>query len=125
MTLQDLAILSDIFNKIAIGIAALITAYFGGSYFFAEALRKRMVDRYRKMFPYDKYGKTWDIVVRDDRTGEPHVLDKKMSVIHHLWNMKTIYDLGWQFYDRKPVKKDKWDKYERGNYIRTRGELGE
>lgn len=39
--------------------------------------------------------------------------------------MKTIYDLGWQFYDRKSVKKIVWSSYKRGDYIRTRGELGE
>ena len=115
----------DNFNKVAIGAAALITAYFGSSYFFEEVLRKRRIDNYRKMFPYDEYGKTWEVVVRADRTGEPHVLNRKTSEIHHLWNMKTIYDLGWQFYERKPIKKSIWNSYKRGDYIRTRGELGE
>lgn len=92
-------VLFDSFNKVVIGLAAIITAYFGSSYFFEEVLRKRRIDNYRKMFPYDKYGDTWEIVVREDRGGEPHVLNKKTSEIHHLWNMKTIYDLGWQFYE--------------------------
>jgi len=39
--------------------------------------------------------------------------------------MKTIYNLGWQFFDRKPVSKKTWDSYKRGDYLRTRGELGE
>ncbi|MBI2040381.1 hypothetical protein HYT18_04895 [Candidatus Microgenomates bacterium] len=125
LPLEKANILFDSFNKVVIGFAAIITAYFGSSYFFEEVLRKRRIDSYRKMFPYDKYGDTWEIVVREDRNGEPHVLNKKTSEIHHLWNMKTIYDLGWQFYERKPVKKSGWDKYKRGDYIRTRGELGE
>lgn len=122
---QGASILFDNFNKAAIGIAALITAYFGSSYFIEEVLRKRRIDNYRKMFPYEKYGEDWEIVVRTDRTGEPHVLNKKTSEIHHLWNMKTIYDLGWQFYDRKAVSKKIWATYKRGDYIRVRGELGE
>lgn len=123
--LEKANIISDSFNKVAIGFAALITAYFGSSYFFEEVLRKRRIDSYRKMFPYDKYENTWEIVVREDRNGEPHVLNKKTSEIHHLWNMKTIYDLGWQFYERKQVKRNIWNAYRRGDYIRTRGELGE
>lgn len=118
-------IIFDNFNKYAIGIAAIITAYFGSSYFFEEVLRKRRIDNYRKKYPYDKYGDSWEIIVRSDRNGEPHVLNKKTSEIHHLWNMKTIYDLGWQFYPRKKIKKSTWNSYKRGDYIRTRGELGE
>jgi hypothetical protein len=125
LPLEKANILFDSFNKVVIGIAALITAYFGSSYFFEEVLRKRRIDNFRKMFPYDKYEDTWDIVVREDRDGEPHVLNKKTLEIHHLWNMKTIYDLGWQFYERKPIKKSVWNTYKRGDYIRTRGELGE
>lgn len=117
--------ISDNFNKIAIGIAALMTAYFGTSYFIEEVMRKRKIDFYRKEYPYDEYGKTWEIIVREDRTGEPHVLDKQTNEIHHLWNMKTIFDLGWQFYERKSVSKKKFDSLKRGDYIRTRGELGE
>lgn len=125
LPLEKANILFDSFNKVVIAFAAIITAYFGSSYFFEEVLRKRRIDNYRKMFPYDKYGDTWEIVVREDRNGEPHVLNKKTSEIHHLWNMKTIYDLGWQFYDRKPVKIKVWNTYGRSDYIRTRGELGE
>jgi hypothetical protein len=117
--------ISDNSNKMAIGIAAIVTAYFGSSYFLEEVLRKRRIDSYRKIFPYDKYGVKWDIIVRVDRTGEPHVLNRETSEIHHLWNMKTIYDLGWQFYEKKQVQIDVWNRYKRGDYIRTRGELGE
>lgn len=119
------ALVFDNFNKASIGIAALITSYFGSSYFFEEVVRKRKIDYYRRVFPYEKYGKNWAIIVREDRTGEPHVLNKDTSEIHHLWNMKTIYDLGWQFYERKKVSTKVWGTYKRGDYIRTRGELGE
>jgi hypothetical protein len=39
--------------------------------------------------------------------------------------MKTIYDLSWQFYDKEPVSKKKFNSYSIGDSVRTRGELGE
>jgi hypothetical protein len=123
--LELLAAIADNFNKVAIGVAALATAYFGSTWFIEEHLRQRQIDLYRKNYPPAQYGETWKIVVREDRDGEPHVLDIKNSVIHHIWNMKTIYDMGWQFYDRDPVKKVEFSKYQIGEKIRTRGELGE
>lgn len=125
MILQNLEIISDIFNKIAIGLAALATAYFGSRYFIEERSRQKQIDLYRKKYPSDKYGKTWKIIVREDRTGEPHVLDIDTSTKHHIWNMKTIYDLGWQFCDREPIKIDIFNSYSTGDKIRTRGDLGE
>src|SRR5688500_9156741 len=77
LPLEKANLIFDDFNKLAIGIAAIITAYFGSSYFFEEVMRKRRIDHYRKIFPYDKYQENWEIVVREDRTGEPHVLNKK------------------------------------------------
>jgi hypothetical protein len=67
----------------------------------------------------------WKIVVREDRIGEPHLLEIKPKIKHHIWNMKTIYDLSWQFYDKEPVSKKKFNSYSIGDSVRTRGELGE
>lgn len=50
LPLEKANILFDSFNKVVIGFAALITAYFGSSYFFEEVLRKRRIDNYRKSF---------------------------------------------------------------------------
>lgn len=123
--LQLMSTISDDFNKVAIGVAALLTAYFGSTYFLEERSRQKQIDLFRKNYPLEKYGETWKIVVREDRTGEPHVLDMGTSVKHHIWNMKTIYDLGWQFYDREPVKIKTFNSYGIGDKIRTRGDLGE
>ncbi len=117
--------ISDNFNKIAIGFAALITAYFGSSYLFEERKRQKQIDIYQKRYPYRNYNKTWKIIVREDKAGEPHVLDIKNNTKYHIWNMKTIYDLGWQFHDRQPVKKEKFNSFNPGDQIRTRGNLGE
>ncbi len=120
-----LAAISDNFNKLAIGIAALVTAYFGGRYFIEKRTIQQQIDLYRKKYPADKYHIEWKIIVREDRYGEPHVLDIETEVKHHIWNMKTIYDLGWQFCEREPVKIKKFNNYLTGENIRTRGELGE
>ena len=117
--------LSEIFNKLAIGIAALTIAYFGSTYFFEQVLIKRKIDSYRSRYSYDDYGKTWKIITRKDQTDEPYVLDIKSKEIHYVWNTKTIYDLGWQFYKRIPIIKKRFDSFKRGDYIKTRGELGE
>ncbi len=115
----------DNFNKFALGVSALIASFAGSLYFIDQFQRKRLIDTYRKQYSLNKYGTNWKIIVREDRTGEPHVLDIHKKTKHHIWNMKTIYDLGWQFYDRESVRKDEFDKYKTGDPIRTRGDLGE
>jgi hypothetical protein len=125
LPLDKLNAIFDNFNKLAIGVSALIASFVGSLYFIDEFQRKRLIDLYRKRYSLDNYGKKWKIIVREDRTGEPHVLDIDKKIKHHIWNMKTIYDLSWQFYDREPVKKDEFDSYSVGDPIRTRGDLGE
>ncbi len=123
--LDKLNAIFDNFNKVAIGISALIASFAGSLYFINEFQRKRLIDLYRKRYSIDNYRKKWKIIVREDRTGEPHVLDINKKIKHHIWNMKTIYDLSWQFYDREPIKKNEFDSYGVGDSIRTRGDLGE
>lgn len=123
--LDKLSAIFDNFNKLAIGISALIASLAGSLYFIDEFRRRHQIDIYRNRFPLNKYKDKWRIIVREDRTGEPHVLDISKKTKHHIWNMKTIYDLGWQFYDREPMKKDIFDALKIGDPIRTRGDLGE
>jgi hypothetical protein len=123
--LDKLNAIFDNFNKVAIGISALIAAYAGSIYFIEEFQRKRLIDMFGRRYPTNNYGKKWKIIVREDRTGEPHVLDMDNRIKHHIWNMKTIYDLSWQFHDREPVRKDEFDSYKIGERVRTRGDLGE
>lgn len=123
--LDKLNAIFDNFNKLAIGVSALIASFVGSLYFIDEFQRKRLIDMYRKRYSLNKYDKGWKIIVREDRIGEPHVLDIDKKIKHHIWNMKTIYDLGWQFYDRQLIKKGVFDSYNVGDPIRTRGDLGE
>ncbi len=125
LPLDKLNAIFDNFNKLAIGVSALIASFVGSLYFIDEFQRKRLIDLYRKRYSLDNYGKKWKIIVREDRTGEPHVLDIDKKIKYHIWNMKTIYDLSWQFYDRESIKRNDFDSYKTGAPIRTRGDLGE
>ena len=116
---------SKIIQNLSLAIGALIGSYAGSSFLIEEFNRRRLISKYRKMYPRSEYGTEWKQIVREDRVGEPHILDLEKKVKHHIWNMKTIYDLGWQFYDREKVEKGQFDSYEIGDFIRTRGDLGE
>ncbi len=117
--------ISDNFNKIAIGIAALVTAYFGSSYFRDELSRKRSIEYYRKKYPPEKYKKTFKIIESENRPGEIFLLDLESLHKHHIWNMKTVFDLGWQLYKRESLPDEEFLSYLIGDPIRTRGDLGE
>ncbi len=125
LPLQLINALSDNFNKVTIGIAALVTAYFGSSYFREELSRKRAIEYYRKKYPPEKYQKTFKIIGSKDRPEAIFLLDLESLHRHHIWNMKTVYDLGWQLYKRESLPNKKFLSYSLDNPIRTRGDLGE
>ncbi len=83
LPLDKLNAIFDNFNKLAIGVSALIASFAGSLYFIDQFQRKRFIDLYRKSYSLDNYGKKWKIIVREDRIGEPHVLDmiKKLNII--------------------------------------------
>src|SRR3989344_2368983 len=60
--MELISAISDNFNKEAIGIAALITAYFGSSYFREELSRKRSIKFYREKYPPQQHGKTYKFI---------------------------------------------------------------
>ncbi len=124
--LARLVALSDDFNKVAIGIAALITAYFGTSYFRDELYRKRTIKEYRQKYPPDKHGKTYTLIENENAPGAVFLLDLTTKKKHHIWNMKTMYDLGWQtFLPAEQLKNKDFQIISTGEPIRTRGDLGE
>ena len=118
--------LADNFNKVAIGVAALITAYFGTSYFREELTRKRSIEYYRKRFPPGKYGVTYKFIESKKTPGAIFLLDLEGLQKHHIWNMKTMYDMGWQVYlPAEALPDNEFLSYLTGDPIRTRGDLGE
>jgi len=123
--LDVLSTISDNFNKIAIGIAALVTAYFGSSYFREELSRKKSIKYYRENYPPVEHGKKYRIIESETQPGAIYLHDLDTLHKHHIWNMKTVYDLGWQAFERVRLPKEEFDSILIGDPIRTRGELGE
>ncbi len=117
--------LSDNFNKVAIGIAALITAYFGSSYFREELSRKKNIEHYRAKYPPNVHGTKYRIIESVNQPGAIYLHDLETLHKHHIWNMKTVYDLGWQAFERVKLPSQDFDSILIGDPIRTRGELGE
>ncbi|KKR31223.1 MAG: hypothetical protein UT63_C0078G0003 [Candidatus Gottesmanbacteria bacterium GW2011_GWC2_39_8] len=118
--------ISDNFNKVAIGIAALITAYFGSSYFREELSRKRSIKFYREKYPPQQHGKTYKFIESVKTPGAIFLLDLQSLHKHHVWNMKTMYDMGWQVYlPAEQLPDENFLSYLIGDPIRTRGDLGE
>lgn len=125
LPLDILSTIIDNFNKISIGIAAIITAYFGSSYLRDELARKAAIKFYTRKYPPDKYKQTFKIIESEDDRGAIYLFDMESLLKHHIWNMKTVYDLGWQTYAREALPKEEFLSYLSGNPIRTRGDLGE
>lgn len=123
--LEIISTIFDNFNKVAIGIAALITAYFGSSYLTEEVTRKRHIDYYRKRYPPQNYPTKFKIIVSEEDPNTVYLLDLEGLKKHHIWNMKTMYDLAWQNYKREKLPKEEFLSYLDGDPIRTRGDLGE
>lgn len=116
----------DNFSKLSISVAALITAYFGSSYFRDELSRKRSIKFYREKYSPQVYGENYKFIESDKTPGAIFLLDLKTLHKHHIWNMKTMYDMGWQVYlPAEKLPDNKFLSYIIGDPIRTRGDLGE
>ncbi|MBI4040119.1 hypothetical protein HY389_02060 [Candidatus Daviesbacteria bacterium] len=125
LPLEDLNAIADNFNKISIGLAAIIGAYFGSSYFRDELARKRSIKYYREKYPINEYGKKFRIIESGNAPGAIYLHDLVTLHKHHIWNMKTVYDLGWQVFKRERLPEDEFHSILIGDPIRTTGELGE
>ena len=123
--LEKLNSIADNFNKISIGLAAIIGAYFGSSYFRDELTRKRSIKYYREKYLINEYGKKFRIIESENAPGAIYLHDLVTLHKHHIWNMKTVYDLGWQVFKRERLPEDEFHSILIGDPIRTTGELGE
>ncbi|KKQ95653.1 MAG: hypothetical protein UV74_C0013G0244 [Candidatus Woesebacteria bacterium GW2011_GWB1_43_14] len=125
LPLENLNAIADNFNKISIGLAAIIGAYFGSSYFRDELARKRSIKYYREKYPINEYGNKFRIIESENAPGAIYLHDLVTLHKHHIWNMKTVYDLGWQVFKRERLPEDEFHSILIGDPIRTTGELGE
>lgn len=118
-------ILTENFNRIAVGLSALAAVIFGAPLISREIEKERRIKEYLKRFPHEEFSKDWEIIESEKLPGAIYVLDKKYQIKHHILNMKTVYDLGWHIYPRKTIKDGLFQSYKVGDRIRTQGEVGE
>lgn len=122
---SDLAAFADIFNKLSLGIAALLGAFFGSSYVRDLMERRENIKYYLKKYPHSEYGKKWEIIESVKNPGPIYLFDIKKSQKYHIVNMTTVYDLGWHIYPRKSISDNLFLSYSVGDRISTFGNVRE
>ena len=116
--------MAENFNKVAIGLAALLTLMLGNN-LFEETTRSRNIEYYKKKYPQEEFGEKWILIAPKDDPGAIFLRDKESLLKHHIWNMKTMYDLGWQQLKIELLPREDFLSILMGESIRTRGDLGE
>ena len=120
-------LLTDSFNKIAVGLAALLAVVVGQNWVVKEEMKEKKIKEYIKKYPHDKFGIDWKIVEPKSYLGAYYVFETKSKTVHHILNMKTVYDLGWHVYLNlsEKIEDSLFRSYTVGDRIRTQGEAGE
>lgn len=118
-------ILTESFNRIAVGLSALAAVIFTPTLVSRELEKDRKIKEYLKRFPHDEFGISWKIIESERYPGAIYVLNINKKIKYHILNMKTVYDLGWHIYPRKTIKDAIFQSYRVGDRIRTQGEAGE
>lgn len=78
-----------------------------------------------KKYPINEYGNKFRIIESENAPGAIYLYDLVTLHKHHIWNMKTDYDLGWQVFKRERLPENEFHSTLIGDPIRTTGELGE
>lgn len=127
LSLTQFKLLTDSFNKIAVGLSALLAVFVGQNWVSRQEEKERKIKEYTKKYPHNKFGKDWEIVEPQSIPGAYYVFEKGEQIVHHILNMKTVYDLGWHVYlnTSQKIKDDQFRSYKVGDRIRTQGEAGE
>ncbi len=125
MSKESFNVLTDSFNRISVGISALVAVLFGPSLVERELEKDRKIKEYLERYPHEKFPTDWEIIQSDKHMGAIYLLDKKDKSKHHILNMKTVYDLGWHIYSRTTISDALFQSYKVGDRIRTQGEAGE
>lgn len=115
-------ILTESFNRIAVGLSALAAVIFGPTLISRELEKDRKIKEYLERYPHDKFDKEWEIIESEKHRGAIYLFDKQGKTKHHILNMKTVYDLGWHIYPRNTIKDEVFQSYKVGDKIRTQGE---
>ncbi len=127
MPLNLFELLTDSFNKIALGVSAILAVFVGQNYVSKQEEGEKKIREYKKNYPHEKFGKDWEIVEPKSLPGAYYIFENKKNIVRHILNMKTVYDLGWHVYLNSSKKIDDkiFRSYKVGNRIRTQGDAGE
>jgi len=127
LSLSKFKLLTDSFNKIAVGLSALLAVFVGQNWVAKEDEKEKKIKKFLNEYPHDKFGKDWEIVEPQGSSGAYYLLEKKKRIVRHILNMKTVYDLGWHVYlnTSKKIQDNLFRSFKVGNRIRTQGEAGE
>lgn len=127
LSLAQFTLLTDSFNKISVGLAALLAVFVGQNWVGRQQEKERKIKEYLKKYPHNKFGKEWEIVEPQSVPGAYYIFEKREDTVRHILNMKTVYDLGWHVYlnTSRKIRDNKFRSYKVGERIRTQGEAGE
>lgn len=127
LPLPKYILLVDSFNKISVGLSALLAVFVGQNWIARQEEKEKKIKEFLKKYPHDKFGIEWKIIEPQSSSGAYYLFEKRREIVHHILNMKTVYDLGWHVYlnTSKKVKDDLFRSYKVGARIRTQGEAGE
>jgi len=118
-------ILTENFNRIAVGLSALAAVIFGPAIVSRELEKDRKIKEYLARYLHDRFGKDWKIIQSKNHIGAIYLFNELSKTKHHILNMKTVYDLGWHIYERETIKDSLFQSYKVGDRIRTQGEARE
>lgn len=110
---------TNVFNKLALGIGALIAGFAGLK---ALDILEPKVEKLRKKYPVSKLGIDFDLIKDESNPDHIYIHEKGTNIVDHIYNPKTFRDLNFRTYkDRiKTISKNEFEKLELRDTIRTR-----
>ena len=124
---KELVEFADIFNKFAIGVGALVGTLLGTNYLREELSKRREeeIKYYKLKYPDSKFGTDWEIIVNEGNSDRVYLWDKVNLQKHHIVNMLTMQDLGWDSFERRVLTVLDFLSISEGERIRTIGQVGD
>lgn len=128
MTLENWKVISEIFNNVAIGLAAIGGGFWaiikGISEFVSTKKKNSYRDSFKKLYPREKLNKTFKIVDNGKAPGKLYIIDLEKKEKYWIQSGPTLLDLGFFWDDAVRISEDEFSKYEEGPGILTVGTPG-
>jgi len=129
MNLQDWKTVSEIFNNIAIALAAISGGIWAGLKAFIEFVSSRRKSSYknemRKRYPREKLNETFKIVDHEKSPGKLYLIDLKKKEKYWIQSGPTLLDIGFFWDDAQRISEEEFHKYKEGPGILTVGTPGQ